>query len=654
MMDPSRIWSSAQLPSLPAAAMRMLELARDPEAGVADFVQVIQSDPATAARILKAANSSFFGLAHKVQTVDRAVCLLGTTSVVALALGFSLVDGGAVPERLKEAYANFWLQSAVQAACASSLAQQLALGRADEAMLAGLLLDLGRLAMLRTVPEDYGLVCDSAISLQRPIHEIETELLGVDHVVIGAELAARWKLPDSLQHAIALHHSPQGKFPSDRKQRDLNLWQIAAVAAAVGDYFCGAGKGLALERLRELTARFWSFSPTRLSEFLDGLHSRVEEAAALFSIGTKGLHGAADLLAQANEQLSLLAMSAHAETTQARMRQEVVEQEIRTLEARHEQLLEQALRDPLTGLYNRRFFEETLNRDVLRCAADGLPLGIVFFDVDHFKKLNDTFGHAWGDEVLRQAGRSLTEMVRGSDVLARYGGEEFVILVNEPSVKGLEKIAERLRSRIEQERFILNGKMIGVTISVGTAICVPGRSDSNAGSELVQAADEAMYEAKQGGRNRVSSRNLLSPFENQLLSAINQKRFSRWLVNCGGLDILGVSRALLRANPIRHSLGDISRRYGALQDEQVRDIVESQDASGLRFGEAAVRRGHLDIDHLALLLALQREDPRELRMNLVRMGLGDETQSLALLRRYQAGCRGIEFDLTDPAAAVDP
>jgi hypothetical protein len=244
-------------------------------------------------------------------------------------------------------------------------------------------------------------------------------------------------------------------------------------------------------------------------------------------------------------------------------------------------------------------------------------------------------------------------MVRGSDVLARYGGEEFVILVNEPSLKGLEKIAERLRSRIEQERFILNGKMIGVTISVGTAICVPGRSDSNAGSELVQAADEAMYEAKQGGRNRVSWRSLLSPFEHELLSAINQKRFSRWLVNCGGLDILGVSRALLRANPIRHSLGDISRRYGVLRNDQIRDIVESQHASGLRFGEAAVRQGCLDVDHLALLLALQREDPLELRLNLVRMGLADETQSLSLLKRYQGGCRGIEFDLTDPVEPAE-
>lgn len=654
MMDPNRIWSSAQLPSLPVAAMRMLELARDPEAGVADFVQVIQSDPATAARILKAANSSFFGLAQRVQTVDRAVVLLGTTSVVALALGFSLVDGAAVPEKLKDAYASFWLQSAVQSAAASSLSQQLTLGRSDEAMLAGLLLDLGRLAMLRTIPEEYALVCESSISLQRPIHEVETELLGLDHVRIGTELGARWKLPDSLHQAIGLHHAPLAKFPTDKKLRDLNLWRVATVAAAVGDYYCGAGKGMALERLRELTTRFWSMPPARLTEFLEGLHSRVEEAAALFSIKTKGLCSNAELLAQANEQLSLLAMSAQAETTQALIRQEFVEQENKSLEARNEQLLEQALRDPLTGLYNRRFFEDTMSREVARCAADGTPLGIVFFDVDHFKKLNDTYGHAWGDEVLRQVGRSLAEMVRDSDVLARYGGEEFVILVNQPTVKGLEKIAERLRSRVEEERFILNGKMIGVTISVGTAISIPKRNDLGASAELVQAADEAMYESKRGGRNRVTTRSLLSDFEHELMVALNHKRFSRWLVSCAGLDILDVSRALLRADPHRETLGEIARQYGALSEDQVAAILESQNESNLRFGEAAVRRGDLDPDRLALLLALQREDPRELRRNLVRAGLVDEAQSLELLNRYFAEHPGFQFDYPEAPEAAEP
>jgi hypothetical protein len=141
------------------------------------------------------------------------------------------------------------------------------------------------------------------------------------------------------------------------------------------------------------------------------------------------------------------------------------------------------------------------------------------------------------------------------------------------------------------------------------------------------------------------------------MNAVNQRRFSRWLVNCGGLDILGVSRALLRADPERDPLGVVARRYGALRDEQVQEVLSLQESSGLRFGEAAVRAGALDLDGLALLLALQREDPWELRENLVRLELADEAHSQTLLAAFAAEFRIVRdtnFDVTAEPTGIRP
>ncbi len=176
------------------------------------------------------------------------------------------------------------------------------------------------------------------------------------------------------------------------------------------------------------------------------------------------------------------------------------------LEARYQmKLAEGALQDPLTGLYNRRHFEERLASELAAAQRHGRPVSLLMADVDHFKAINDAHGHLAGDEALKMVAFVLRGAVRKEDVLARYGGEEFVIVARETPLEGAESLAERIRRAIERSRCAWQGQdlgvtvSIGVTVSVGAAEFVRGRTER----DLIEAADKALYLAKEAGRNRV-------------------------------------------------------------------------------------------------------------------------------------------------------
>jgi len=166
------------------------------------------------------------------------------------------------------------------------------------------------------------------------------------------------------------------------------------------------------------------------------------------------------------------------------------------------QLFESALRDGLTSTFNRRYFIDRLHTEFRFASRHHKTLALLFIDIDHFKKINDSYGHLGGDAVLAAVARVMTATIRAEDVLARYGGEEFAIICREIETEGARVLGERLRSAIEQHRFEYGGKVIPVTVSVGAAV----ESKTGDAQSLIAAADAAMYEAKRAGRNRVCLR----------------------------------------------------------------------------------------------------------------------------------------------------
>jgi diguanylate cyclase (GGDEF)-like protein len=167
-------------------------------------------------------------------------------------------------------------------------------------------------------------------------------------------------------------------------------------------------------------------------------------------------------------------------------------------------LYDRATRDGLTGLYNKKFFIDALQPAVAASVRHATALSLVMLDIDHFKRINDTFGHPAGDRVLREVSDALTRMVRTEDLLARYGGEEFALLLRDTDQEQAERCAERCRREVEAQLLDPSALRIRVTLSAGVA-CLPDRELDDA-EALTAAADRELYEAKRLGRNRVCSR----------------------------------------------------------------------------------------------------------------------------------------------------
>jgi diguanylate cyclase (GGDEF)-like protein len=171
-----------------------------------------------------------------------------------------------------------------------------------------------------------------------------------------------------------------------------------------------------------------------------------------------------------------------------------------------ETLRSQAIRDPLTGLFNRRYLEETLERELSRSTRSGRPFGVIMLDLDHFKRFNDTFGHPAGDAVLRELGRYLADNTRGGDMACRYGGEEFTLVLPECPLAVTQRRAEELREGAKHLAVDYHGQRLGaVTISLGLANYPEHGQSAEA---LLQLADAALYRAKGEGRDRVATATL--------------------------------------------------------------------------------------------------------------------------------------------------
>lgn len=168
----------------------------------------------------------------------------------------------------------------------------------------------------------------------------------------------------------------------------------------------------------------------------------------------------------------------------------------------HEEIYRLTTIDGLTQIFNKRYFLDTLDREISRCRRYERDLSLVMFDIDHFKSVNDERGHLAGDYVLKALADLVKTRIRREDVLARFGGEEFAVVLPEVDLRGAKKFAEKIRRLVEAADFVFCGRRIPTTISIGVAGLDRTIGDKE---DLIQEADQRLYEAKRAGRNRVSS-----------------------------------------------------------------------------------------------------------------------------------------------------
>lgn len=244
--------------------------------------------------------------------------------------------------------------------------------------------------------------------------------------------------------------------------------------------------GRNVHRVHRYAEKVFGMSPELCDMVLNDVSGSTQELADLFDINIGQMRSYEEILAEANATLQALSLKSAMQAQQFKARSET---------------------DALTGIPNRRKLEEDVALEFERAHKFMRPLSVIFLDADHFKKVNDTLGHAAGDEALCHLANILRDVARPMDTIGRYGGEEFVVILPEVSMSEAVKLAESLRRLVESAPPTLAGKSWPLTISVGVA-CYDGVAGPyRQAAQLIQAADKAAYAAKAAGRNTVRAFN---------------------------------------------------------------------------------------------------------------------------------------------------
>ena len=473
-----------QLPTLPGIGIRLLTAIQRPDPNMNDISRILSSDAALTAKILRLVNSSFYSLRSSITTVDHAIKLLGLTVVKNLALSFSLVssfNGGNINFIN---YKRFWKDSLIGATAAKLLADRVQPKLSEDAFFLGLLQNIGSLTLAHCLPDQYSLAMSAAEKNDGNYHRAESQVFGFNHMEVGEYLTKSWGLPENFFLPIGHHHCPQNadEKPADTKIRTRLLHLSSLYIDLFNAPEMALGLGVINHKIRE-----YGFAETiDPADVGAKIQLQAQDVFPLFDIEVKNDRDYSTMLADAKAEMYKLS---------GELIQELLEknQEI-------DFLREQTTLDSMTSISNYKGFYESLSREMGRAYRYKSPMSVIFADIDHFKKVNDTHGHLAGDHALKATALCLKQQLRQSDYIARYGGEEFALILTETDLQNALLVAERLREKMALQNITYHKASISLTMSFGVAALPLDRKISS--EALIKLADDALYHAKALGRNR--------------------------------------------------------------------------------------------------------------------------------------------------------
>jgi diguanylate cyclase (GGDEF)-like protein len=487
-----RVLSCPTLPTLPAVALQVLELTRDPNVTVSKLAKLVQADASLAAKVLRTVNSSFFGLPSPCAKIDRALTMMGLNTIKSLVLGFTLVEAAkGVPGDAGLDLVKHWRRALYAAAASRHFATMTGSCDADEAFTASMLQDIGMLACIVAIPKEYGeALCQAGVEHETCLEQ-ERRGLGFDHTQVGAALARSWRLPEHLASTIEHHHTPHLSPTGPTRCLVETVWlgMLAAEALAIDAPLTNLGRFLvqASQHLR--------CDADTLERMLTKIAEGADELGKAFDRDLGHPPDVKSLMASAMERLIETQVAAQHHAT--------------SLERANEALSEKAYTDALTGARNRTALESVGPAAFEAARASKSPCAAIFIDADHFKSINDTLGHPAGDAVLVELALRIRGEIKDPVRAYRYGGEEFAIIAPGHDASAAAALAERIRARVEREPFDLS-KVPGcaaarpVTVSAGYAVTTHTAGEPADVKALLKIADEGVYASKRDGRNRVS------------------------------------------------------------------------------------------------------------------------------------------------------
>jgi len=478
-----------KLPSPTNIALRLLETLKMDDFSIDEITKIIHSDPALTAKVLKAVNSTFYSSPEKISNIEQALAILGVHVVKNIALSFTLVEDLNLQSEGVFNIDYFWRRSIITAIGAELFSGYLKTS-GDDIFVSALLQDLGVLILHGYYPDEYSRVIDEKNNTRVPLEILEKRTFGFNHQDLCSEILKQWGLPENIYMPIKYHHGYV-----DAPEHCKYQARILYLSNALSSIFSDTDSPDKIMHFAKIIRDDLDISESVLESLVDQGAERIIEICTSFEIPAGNTKPLSQLLQEANEGLSDLNLSYEkllAEYKKEKMQAEKLAQELK----------ETSVRDYLTGLYNRRYLFDFLDKEVSRAQRYKVRFSIMIFDIDFFKKINDTYGHQSGDLVLKAISEKATSMIRSADLLARYGGEEFVVVMPQTETQGAATIAERLRGAIEGMDIPVDGQTVRITISVGVATHVP-KSIKLTIEEFIDRADKALYNAKNSGRNKV-------------------------------------------------------------------------------------------------------------------------------------------------------
>ncbi len=496
-----KILESESLPILPAVASKLVEITSREDATMQDIANLISKDVSLSAKILKIANSAFYSFPSQISTINQAVSIIGINAVRSLVLSFSFLTIKAGKKDDNFDYKRFWEKSLAAAVAAKLIMEKVDDADPEEIFVASLLQNIGELVIARVFPDQYGLVSSEFAKGERKLEEIEQEIIGTDHQFVGFEVAKSWGFPETLLTPIKHHHQPD-KDPSNDKKLKL-LTNVTYLSGLVAEILYSSKPKEAHQEFQEKSKTMLKFEDRTIETILHTVHFEIALIASFFNLKIKEPKSVEDILLEANAALSILNLS-YEQINKELITAKVQSQKLtKDLEEKNKHLEKLANIDGLTEVYNHRFFQDSLEKEISRAVRHETTLSIILADVDNFKNFNDTHGHQVGDEILKELCQVINAQLREYDLLARYGGEEFVVVLSETDKEAAKIVAEKLRTAIADNPLKIGHESYNVAMSFGVASMSPS-TDTFKKSDLISFADAALYESKKKGRNRVT------------------------------------------------------------------------------------------------------------------------------------------------------
>ncbi len=473
---------SKKLPTLPGIAIRILEAVQKDRPDLQEIAEVLATDPPLSAEVLKMINSPFFGLTRKVTSVFHAVSMLGMNVVKNMALSFALVKNFSNTGQSEFDYPRFWKYSLTTAIAARMLAEKVAAQNAEDAFFLGLLHDMGLLALVRCLPDQYRLVEQEAENGNCACHQAENQILGFDHMAVGRHLVRSWGLPAKFWQSIGCHHCPERLAANDEETKALS--EVLHLATLYADMFQAENAATCLAVIDHYTETYGYTEAVAVDQLALAISEETRQFFPFFEIDFE-------------DDASYLETIERARAELINVSTDFIDQLV-AQQRQIDTLRRQATHDGMTQLMNYQYFQETLHREIARSRRSHSPLSVVMADIDRFKAINDTYGHMAGDHAIRTVATCLQANLRETDHIARYGGEEFaLILYNIPPEEAL-RVCERVRQSISELPMRFDDRTFNITMSFGIASLTEDIPDREI---LLDQADRALYEAKSAGRN---------------------------------------------------------------------------------------------------------------------------------------------------------